>query len=53
MDPMSMSLFDAESIFLDIGTITILWSQPVSALQIMSPDGKWRWVRHIDNALVC
>lgn len=37
---------------LDIGTITILWSQPVSALQIMSPDGKWRWVRHIDNGLV-
>ena len=19
----------------------------------MSPDGKWRWVRHLDNALVC
>ena len=36
----------------DIGTITILWSQPVSALQVMSPDGKWRWVRHINNALV-
>ncbi|PIL28758.1 hypothetical protein GSI_08802 [Ganoderma sinense ZZ0214-1] len=36
----------------DIGTITILWSQPISALQIMTPDGQWRWVRHIDNALV-
>ncbi|KAI0752492.1 Clavaminate synthase-like protein [Daedaleopsis nitida] len=36
----------------DIGTITILWSQPISGLQVMSPDGKWRWVRHIDNALV-
>ncbi|TBU47752.1 Clavaminate synthase-like protein [Dichomitus squalens] len=36
----------------DIGTITVLWSQPISALQIMSPDGKWRWVRHIENALV-
>ncbi|KAI0634517.1 Clavaminate synthase-like protein [Trametes polyzona] len=36
----------------DIGTITILWSQPVSGLQILCPDGKWRWVRHIDNALV-
>ncbi|KAI1787058.1 Clavaminate synthase-like protein [Ganoderma leucocontextum] len=31
----------------DIGTISILWSQPVTALQIMSPDGKWRHVRHI------
>ncbi|KAI0089597.1 Clavaminate synthase-like protein [Irpex rosettiformis] len=36
----------------DIGSITILWSQPVSALQILSPDGQWRWIRHIDNALV-
>ncbi|KAI5827872.1 Clavaminate synthase-like protein [Schizophyllum commune Tattone D] len=36
----------------DIGSITILWSQPVGGLQILSPDGHWRWVRHIDNALV-
>jgi isopenicillin N synthase-like dioxygenase len=36
----------------DIGSVTILWSQPVSGLQILSPDGKWRWVRHMDNALV-
>ncbi|KAF8841437.1 Clavaminate synthase-like protein [Paxillus ammoniavirescens] len=36
----------------DIGSVTILWSQPVAGLQILSPDGKWRWVRHIDNALV-
>ncbi|KAI0819373.1 Clavaminate synthase-like protein [Trametes gibbosa] len=36
----------------DIGTVTVLWSQPVSALQILCPDGKWRWIKHIDNALV-
>lgn len=36
----------------DIGSITILWSQPISALQIQLPDGKWKWVKHIDNALV-
>ncbi|KAK7050003.1 hypothetical protein VNI00_005434 [Paramarasmius palmivorus] len=36
----------------DIGSITILWSQPVGGLQILSPDGEWRWIRHIDNALV-
>ena len=36
----------------DTGTVTILYSQPISALQILSPDGKWRWVKHIDNALV-
>ncbi|KZT63607.1 Clavaminate synthase-like protein [Daedalea quercina L-15889] len=36
----------------DIGTVTILWSQPVAALQVLMPDGKWRYVRHIENALV-
>jgi isopenicillin N synthase-like dioxygenase len=24
----------------------------VAALQILSPDGTWRWIKHIDNALV-
>ncbi|KAF7304103.1 Clavaminate synthase-like protein [Mycena indigotica] len=36
----------------DIGSVTILWSQPVGGLQILSPDGQWRWVRHMENALV-
>jgi hypothetical protein len=36
----------------DIGSITLLWSQPVAALQIQTKEG-WRWVKHIDNALVC
>ncbi|TDL21684.1 Clavaminate synthase-like protein [Rickenella mellea] len=36
----------------DFGTITILWSQPVAALQIFSSDGTWKWVKHIPNALV-
>ncbi|KAH0826421.1 hypothetical protein J3R83DRAFT_5396 [Lanmaoa asiatica] len=36
----------------DIGSVTVLWSQPIGGLQILSPDGKWRWVRHIDNAVV-
>ncbi|KAF9265007.1 Clavaminate synthase-like protein [Marasmius fiardii PR-910] len=36
----------------DFGSITLLYSQPVSALQILGTDGKWRWVRHIDNAIV-
>ncbi|KAF8490579.1 Clavaminate synthase-like protein [Gautieria morchelliformis] len=36
----------------DVGSLTILWSQPVSGLQIKSPDGKWRWIKHIENALV-
>ncbi|KAF7296788.1 Clavaminate synthase-like protein [Mycena indigotica] len=36
----------------DFGTITVLYSQPVAALQVLGPDNKWRWVRHIDNAIV-
>ncbi|TFK28289.1 Clavaminate synthase-like protein [Coprinopsis marcescibilis] len=36
----------------DFGTLTILYSQPVSGLQILDRSGDWKWVRHIDNALV-
>ncbi|GJJ14445.1 hypothetical protein Clacol_008709 [Clathrus columnatus] len=36
----------------DFGSLTMLWSQPVSALQIRSPDGKWRWVKHVENAVI-
>lgn len=24
----------------------------MAALQVLSPDGNWRWVKHVDNALV-
>jgi len=36
----------------DIGTVTVLYSQPVSALQILGKDGTWRWIKHIENAIV-
>ena len=36
----------------DSGTISLLWSQPVVALQILSPDGKWRYVKHVPNGIV-
>ncbi|KAJ7898385.1 hypothetical protein B0H13DRAFT_2032141 [Mycena leptocephala] len=36
----------------DIGSITVLHSQPISALQVLGRDGKWRWIKHIENALV-
>ncbi|KAJ7450793.1 Clavaminate synthase-like protein [Mycena latifolia] len=36
----------------DIGTITVLYSQPVAALQILGRDGKWKWIKHVENALV-
>ncbi|KAF8961432.1 Clavaminate synthase-like protein [Flammula alnicola] len=36
----------------DFGTITVLYSQPVAALQILTKEGSWEWVKHIENALV-
>ncbi|KAJ7018055.1 Clavaminate synthase-like protein [Mycena alexandri] len=36
----------------DIGTITVLYSQPVSALHILGRDAKWKWIKHIENAAV-
>ncbi|KAJ8508670.1 hypothetical protein ONZ45_g9073 [Pleurotus djamor] len=36
----------------DLGSITMLYSQPVGGLQILSRDGQWRYIKHIDNALV-
>ncbi|KAF9259643.1 Clavaminate synthase-like protein [Marasmius fiardii PR-910] len=35
----------------DFGSITLLYSQPVSALQILA-DGKWKWVKHLENAII-
>lgn len=40
------------STFLDVGSITVLWSQPVASLQILTSEGKWKNVKHIDNAVV-
>jgi isopenicillin N synthase-like dioxygenase len=36
----------------DFNTVSILFSQPITALQILMPDGKWKWVKHRDNAIV-
>ncbi|KAI0303681.1 Clavaminate synthase-like protein [Multifurca ochricompacta] len=36
----------------DQTSLSILYSQPISALQIRDVDSKWRWVKHIENALV-
>ncbi|KAJ7725543.1 hypothetical protein B0H16DRAFT_1665841 [Mycena metata] len=27
-------------------------AQPISALQVLGRDGKWKWIKHIENALV-
>lgn len=36
----------------DFNSLSILVSQPISALQILMPDGVWRYVKHRDGALV-
>ncbi|KAJ3572266.1 hypothetical protein NP233_g3195 [Leucocoprinus birnbaumii] len=36
----------------DANSLTLLFSQPVSALQVMTKDGKWKWVKHVENAIV-
>ncbi|KAG6818936.1 hypothetical protein H0H93_016985 [Arthromyces matolae] len=36
----------------DSGSLSLVWSQPVSGLQILTSSNQWKWVRHIDNALV-
>ena len=36
----------------DIGAVSILWSQPVTALQILSPDGKWCYGKHVPNGII-
>ncbi|KAJ3509886.1 hypothetical protein NLJ89_g4977 [Agrocybe chaxingu] len=44
--------FDAVGESYDFGIMTILYSQPVAALQILTKEGDWKWVKHIENALV-
>jgi hypothetical protein len=39
-------------ITVDHTSFTAIWSQPVTALQIKDWDGQWRFVKHVDNALV-
>ncbi|KAJ8522097.1 hypothetical protein ONZ45_g1321 [Pleurotus djamor] len=36
----------------DISSISLLYSQPVAGLQILARDGKWKYIKHLDNALV-
>lgn len=33
-------------------TISLLYSQPVAALQILTPNGQWKWVKHVEGAVV-
>jgi isopenicillin N synthase-like dioxygenase len=35
----------------DLGTVTLLFRQPVAALQILNSEGKWKWVRPQDGTI--
>ncbi|PLB53903.1 Clavaminate synthase-like protein [Aspergillus steynii IBT 23096] len=36
----------------DWGTFTFLFSQPISALQILDNNGNWKWVQYLPDCLV-
>ncbi|KAL4866782.1 hypothetical protein BDV12DRAFT_187200 [Aspergillus spectabilis] len=35
----------------DLGTVTLLFRQPVAALQILNSENKWKWVRPQDGTI--
>jgi isopenicillin N synthase-like dioxygenase len=35
----------------DMGSLTLLFRQPVAALQVLTPAGSWKWVKPQENAL--
>ena len=36
----------------DFNSVSILWSQPITSLEVLMPDNTWRFVKHRPNALV-
>ena len=36
----------------DFNSVSILWSQPITSLEVLMPDNVWRKVRHRPNAVV-
>jgi len=37
----------------DFGSLTLLWSQNIAGLQIKSFDGSWKYVRPLDQGIIC
>lgn len=35
----------------DFGSLTLLFRQPVAALQVRGPDGAWKWVKPYDGSI--
>ncbi|KAJ7915179.1 hypothetical protein B0H13DRAFT_2000692 [Mycena leptocephala] len=36
----------------DLGSVSFLYSQPIAGLQVLSPDGKWRYIRHYPEHII-
>lgn len=36
----------------DFNSVSILWSQPITSLEVLMPDNRWRFVRYRPNAVV-
>lgn len=37
----------------DFGSLTLLFSQHVAGLQIRTPEGEWKYVKHVDGGITC
>jgi isopenicillin N synthase-like dioxygenase len=46
------NISEPSPVYADFMTLTLLFSQPVSALQILTKDEQWKWVRHVENGVV-
>ncbi|KAJ7458516.1 hypothetical protein FB451DRAFT_1353631 [Mycena latifolia] len=37
----------------DFGSITLLFPQPIAALQVRTPENEWKWVKYVDGGITC
>ncbi|KAG7439400.1 uncharacterized protein BT62DRAFT_913827, partial [Guyanagaster necrorhizus] len=35
------------------GSLTLLFSQPVAALQVKDPNNEWKWVKYVPGGITC
>ncbi|KAJ7069550.1 hypothetical protein C8F01DRAFT_1048276 [Mycena amicta] len=37
----------------DFGSVTLLFPQPIAALQVRTPEEEWKWVKYVPGGIVC
>ncbi|KAJ7501505.1 hypothetical protein B0H11DRAFT_2155322 [Mycena galericulata] len=37
----------------DFGSLTLLFPQPVAALQVRTPNNEWKWVKYVEGGIIC